>query len=316
MKFDIEAHKAQYHNYFEVVVSPEGEVEYARPSHQTYLIEKAKKNLHLNREELDKSCPTEYWFDYLRWLFIASGGYLPVWENYILDNVRVTQEQYATLRTLKLAGLYKGALPKVKIISRCPICGAKAKLSGVGEEDDKAYKYNCSNTALHIGCGDWYASEKEARKSWEKRCTGWGQPEHYRPTNEEHFKSVIAKSDIVAIRQSAEELARKTQDVSDEELIVWSRRRYVPNKCLHCMYQQQEYCVCDPATAKKKYLYIVCLEEPEIFGSGSQTSKEEYTWDEDEAFELLAGSRNMLRRRSSETGITEYWDMWTDQWKI
>ena len=43
MKFDIEAHKAQYHNYFEVVVSPEGEVEYARPSHQTYLIEKAKK---------------------------------------------------------------------------------------------------------------------------------------------------------------------------------------------------------------------------------------------------------------------------------
>ena len=61
MKFDIEAHKAQYHNYFEVVVSPEGEVEYARPSHQTYLIEKAKKNLHLNREELDKSCPTEYW---------------------------------------------------------------------------------------------------------------------------------------------------------------------------------------------------------------------------------------------------------------
>ena len=82
------------------------------------------------------------------------------------------------------------------------------------------------------------------------------------------------------------------------------------------MYQQQEYCVCDPATAKKKYIYIVSLEEPEIFGSGSQTSKEEYTWDEDEAFELLADGRNMLRRRNSKTGVTEYWDTWSDQWKI
>lgn len=47
----------------------------------------------------------------MEWLIEQSGGYIPVWEHGIID-YPVTQQQANALRKLKLAGLYRGVLPK------------------------------------------------------------------------------------------------------------------------------------------------------------------------------------------------------------
>ena len=41
MKFDIEIHKKTHHGYLEVMISPSGEIEYAIPSNQMYLMQKS-----------------------------------------------------------------------------------------------------------------------------------------------------------------------------------------------------------------------------------------------------------------------------------
>ncbi len=55
-------------------------------------------------------------------------------------------------------------------------------------------RYNCSNTALHISCGDWFNTKLKAQQDSERRCTGYGQPEFYKPTNEEHIRSIIRRN--------------------------------------------------------------------------------------------------------------------------
>lgn len=44
------------------------------------------------------------------WLIPQSGGFIPVWEEGVL-RYPVTQKQKAALRTLKMAGLYRGGIP-------------------------------------------------------------------------------------------------------------------------------------------------------------------------------------------------------------
>lgn len=109
--FSIERHKEFPYVSLEVIISPTGEVEYALPSHQEYLIAKAMEKQQWTRQELMDACPPEFYFSFMEWLIEKSGGYIPVWEQWVLD-YPVTRKQASMLRKLKLAGLYKGAMPK------------------------------------------------------------------------------------------------------------------------------------------------------------------------------------------------------------
>lgn len=104
--FDIEQHKKHYINYLEVVIFPDGHIEYAVPSHQEKLIAVCMKELRLTRDALNKRCPKDYYFNFLVWLCNVSHC-VSVWDRYIVtsDTVPLTKEQKDTIELLKKEGL-------------------------------------------------------------------------------------------------------------------------------------------------------------------------------------------------------------------
>lgn len=104
--FDIEQHKKHYFNYLEVVIFPDGHIEYATPSHQEKLITICMEELGISRQELMDRCPKEYYFDFMVWLCNVSHC-VSVWDRYIVksDTVPLTKEQRATIEILKKEGL-------------------------------------------------------------------------------------------------------------------------------------------------------------------------------------------------------------------
>ena len=66
--FDVATHKATFINYLEVVITSDGKVHYAVPSHQQFLLNRLMKERELTRQELDDLCPEKYHFDFNRWL--------------------------------------------------------------------------------------------------------------------------------------------------------------------------------------------------------------------------------------------------------
>lgn len=109
--FSIEQHKRTFTDYLEVMIDVDGVVHYAVPSHQEFLIKKAMERNHWTRTQLEDSCPQEMRGRFLEWLIDQSGGYIPVWQNFVL-NYSLNVKQVATLKRLKLAGLFHGKIPK------------------------------------------------------------------------------------------------------------------------------------------------------------------------------------------------------------
>lgn len=104
--FDIEQHKKTYINYLEVVIFPDGHIEYAVPSHQEKLIDVCMKKLGISRFVLERMCPPEYYMDFQVWLCNMSGC-VSVWDRYIVksDTTPLTKEQEDTIKLLKKEGL-------------------------------------------------------------------------------------------------------------------------------------------------------------------------------------------------------------------
>lgn len=110
--FNLDQHKNKYINYLEVMIDKDGSVVYAVPSHQEKAIEWACKELNVSRDTLGKMTPVEYYFDWMTWLLRQSGA-MAVWnDRYICENP--TLAQCASLRRLKMGGVYKGMLPKTR----------------------------------------------------------------------------------------------------------------------------------------------------------------------------------------------------------
>lgn len=107
-KFDIEQHKKHYVNYLEVIILRDGTIEYAIPSHQEYLIKLACSQKGISRDEFVKSCPSEYYGDFLKWLCIQTGA-VSVWNDYVVYD-KFTIAQMTALDALKIADLYHGPL--------------------------------------------------------------------------------------------------------------------------------------------------------------------------------------------------------------
>ena len=108
----IAQHRNRSDSDFEIMISAEGDIAYAIPSHQEFLIQKACEAKGLAREELYDDCPPEYYGDFFRWLSDQC-GWIPVWEIGTL-NYPITEKQKAVLRRMKMAGLFKGAIPKTR----------------------------------------------------------------------------------------------------------------------------------------------------------------------------------------------------------
>lgn len=107
--FDINVHKLTFINYLEVVISPEGVVEYAVPSHSEKLLQVyMEKNAVLDRgvalNNLSKLCGL---FSYIEALSKVT-GYISVWNDGYITGCKPTQQQLNKLKTLKLNGLYHG----------------------------------------------------------------------------------------------------------------------------------------------------------------------------------------------------------------
>lgn len=107
--FDIELHSKTFVHYLEVVIDSDGKVMYAVPSHQEKCIALACQKLGVSRDELNRMCPREYYFDFLRWVCKVSGA-MAVWEGHC-EFWEPTAKQIGTLRRLKMAGLYTGPIP-------------------------------------------------------------------------------------------------------------------------------------------------------------------------------------------------------------
>lgn len=108
-KFDIEQHKKKYVNYLEVIIFPDGHIEYAVPSHQEKLIAVCREKLRVSRDELNDRCPEEYYCDFITWLCNISEC-VSVWNDFIIksDCIPMTSQQIRSLNQLKEAGLYGG----------------------------------------------------------------------------------------------------------------------------------------------------------------------------------------------------------------
>lgn len=106
--FNIETHKKTFVNYLEVIILPDGTVEYAIPSHQEKLISVCIERDGITRPELCDKCPPEYYCDFTKWLSLYSGC-VSVWNNFIMGNPNDLQAQ--ALAELKNNGLYHGPSP-------------------------------------------------------------------------------------------------------------------------------------------------------------------------------------------------------------
>lgn len=103
--FNIETHKATFINYLEVVISEDGTVMYAVPSHQEKVILLACQKLNVTRDELNELCPQEYYFDFMTWLCKISGC-VALWNDRMIG--MANEQQLEAIKQLAEENLYRG----------------------------------------------------------------------------------------------------------------------------------------------------------------------------------------------------------------
>lgn len=108
--FSIETHKATFTNYLEVIVCPDGTVEYAVPSHVDRMEEVYCRARGITRQQAIDEIPREYWYDTLGWYAKASGC-VAVWNDFTVG--APNQAQVDSISALARAGLYLGKVPLV-----------------------------------------------------------------------------------------------------------------------------------------------------------------------------------------------------------
>lgn len=105
--FDIEIHKKTFINYLEVIISEDGTIMYAVPSHQEKLISIACEKLGVNRDQLYKLCPEEYYFDLMVWLCKITSC-VSLWNEHMAGVAN--EKQQISIHKLIEEGLYRGII--------------------------------------------------------------------------------------------------------------------------------------------------------------------------------------------------------------
>lgn len=106
--FDIDQHKQVFINYLEVIINPDGTVEYAVPSHTEKIIRiLTASGKFASREEVIQSCDiSECYISAL----VNLSGCVAVWNDFAVFPVTATRKQWLKLKELKLHKLYRGRL--------------------------------------------------------------------------------------------------------------------------------------------------------------------------------------------------------------
>lgn len=111
--FDPKIHENTFIDYLEVVISPEGIIEYAVPSHLGVLEMKVLQKYNIKYDMYDYSiiagnlCPKERHYDYTGWL-MEETGYIMVWgepDSRILGTPN--EKQLKALKMLEKEELFK-----------------------------------------------------------------------------------------------------------------------------------------------------------------------------------------------------------------
>ena len=112
--FDIKVHKQTFINYLEVVISPEGIVEYAVPSHVEKLLQIfMSKYSFTDREKANDYLWEKHSADSYIESLCEETGYISVWNDAYITGCKPTQQQLNKLKTLKLNGLYHGRIDDI-----------------------------------------------------------------------------------------------------------------------------------------------------------------------------------------------------------
>ncbi len=106
-EFDIEQHKIHYVNYLEVIITENGVIKYAVPSHQEKLVSELCHKYNCTRAETLLRCPRDMYFDFMRWLTDETGC-IAVWNEFYYGKANELQKR--TLLKLKQEGLYSGPI--------------------------------------------------------------------------------------------------------------------------------------------------------------------------------------------------------------
>lgn len=109
--FDAELHKRTFIDYLEVVISPEGIVEYAIPSHSEKLLQVYMQKYSIDRETALYNLSLSG-VGYIESLSAAT-GYISVWSESYITGCKPTQQQLNKLKTLKIQGLYRGRIDDI-----------------------------------------------------------------------------------------------------------------------------------------------------------------------------------------------------------
>lgn len=108
--FSIERHKKTYFFYLEIIIDRDGDAHYAYPSHQEWLVHRLCEDRHMTRDEVEKACPKEFYFDYMRWL-LRETGCVSVWYEFCVACGKINAAQRKTLEACLEAGIYAGKIP-------------------------------------------------------------------------------------------------------------------------------------------------------------------------------------------------------------
>lgn len=109
--FDAELHKLTFIDYLEVVISPDGVVEYAVPSHSEKLLQVYMQQHSIDRGTALRNLASKN-NGYIESLSEAT-GYISVWNENYITGCKPTQQQLNKLKTLKLQGLYHGRIDDI-----------------------------------------------------------------------------------------------------------------------------------------------------------------------------------------------------------
>lgn len=109
--FDAEIHKLTFIDYLEVVISPDGVVEYAVPSHSEKLLQVYMQQHSIDRGTALRNLASKN-NGYIESLSEAT-GYISVWNENYITGCKPTQQQLNKLKTLKLQGLYHGRIDDI-----------------------------------------------------------------------------------------------------------------------------------------------------------------------------------------------------------
>lgn len=121
--FNIETHKETFTNYLEVIIFPNGVIEYANPSHNDKLFMIAYKNTtgedisfsdsdyFENKKLFENNVPKEWWLDMIQY-YVNLTGCVCVWKNKaVIPRQELSSEQITSLISLAKENLYSGYIP-------------------------------------------------------------------------------------------------------------------------------------------------------------------------------------------------------------